>query len=265
MMMTFRLLILFLTPAFSLGNKWENIFTTGFLPRSGFGADVDGDVAFLFGGVNQTDFDDNNGDYYNDLFTFREVGDQRQFTRLVPTGTAFPSPRSECGVAANANYVGVFGGVTKTEVTPDLPVIELASDVSWVYDRADETWKNVTANGPSLRRGAMVFKNGDDFYVLGGVQPPATSGGTPTALKDLWRLKTDTLEWSLLSNNFPVALWNANAVTLGGDVFVYGGYTFENGTLTQQSAMYRNSFATIAQNTWKLINPTGAPNQVRGK
>jgi len=110
----------------------------------------------------------------------------------------------------------------------------------------------------------MVFKSGDDFYVLGGVQPGASG---LTALQDLWRLRisTDSMTWTQLSTNFPVALWNANAVTLGNDVFVYGGYALVNGVTTQQSALYRNSIETVAQNTWTTIDPTGAPNQVLGK
>jgi hypothetical protein len=229
---------------------WEQapVDSRGFLPRTSFGADSFDNVAYFFGGSQENDEGDNV--FGNDLYSLRIIGnDELRFDQLATTADPIPSVRARVGMAATDDYILIVGGSNNLgpSSTP-----QPASDVSWLYSIADDTWTDVSNGGPSARAGATVVKpydGGSKFYVHGGV--------SLLILNDLWEFDTMTLAWRKIMNGSPPGRFNARGFMFGNQAFFYGGFS---DAIDQVSSVSIANIGSTTGNIWEVVDDNNSPN-----
>jgi hypothetical protein len=140
-------------------------------------------------------------------------------------GHPLPTPRSDSAAVTIANTEGVtayvVGGYNGSSYLPEV-----------LATHDGRTFANVAALKVPVRYPAVTAV-GTTIYVLGGEVPSSTTG--PAATADIQALDTSSGTARVVAT-LPQPLYGAAAFTLDGTVYVAGGETAANQTLTEIDA-----------------------------
>jgi N-acetylneuraminic acid mutarotase len=141
------------------------------------------------------------GGYNNDTWTFDGI------TWSEVTTQPSPEPRLNATMASTGRALVLFGGWSPTGA---------ALNNTWTFDGS--RWSEVRGTSPSARAYASMASLGDEVVLFGG----ADDNGTP--LNDTWLF--DGTSWSAVAvSSPPPARYNAFEATIGGQVFLFGGFS----------------------------------------
>lgn len=133
----------------------------------------------------------------------------------------------------------VYGGVNFGMIIDDL----------MYYDFASSSWENATQNlpSPSGRHSHTMVSLGTDLYIFGGVLEDGILSN------ELWKYKTDTNQWELVSIEHPMGLVGHSMTLVDSKwIYVFGG---RRGDGRFMSSMYR--IDVVNGGNWEAVQSTG--------
>jgi N-acetylneuraminic acid mutarotase len=136
-----------------LSNSWRSVATTMPNPIESMGIAVIGDIVYLFGGADNTE-------YYSDVYTYNFQTNQWGSLTPLKTHTSFSIGGTAAQVIDGKIYL--IGGATGTPASPQILGMVM------IYDTTTNTW----CTGPSLPQPTVhhltVILN-NTIYVIGGI------------------------------------------------------------------------------------------------
>ncbi|KAF2324023.1 hypothetical protein GH714_006242 [Hevea brasiliensis] len=138
--------------------------------------------------------------------------DTMSWNTLVTTGQG-PGPRDSHSAVLVGRQMFVFGGTNGSKKVNDLHVLDLATK-EWIRPQCKGT-------SPCPRESHTATLIGDDRIIIFG----GSGEGEANYLNDLHVLDLKTMKWSSpeVKGDIPVPRDSHGAVTIGNELFVYGG------------------------------------------
>jgi len=223
--------------------QWTKITPSGTIPKArqqvaGVRAQQGStDCMFIFGGLNNWEQPDG---LLNDLWCYNIA--KNMWTELKGSGTP-PSARRRHSVVAGGGFLVVFGGIDGNYQ----PVNSLGK-----YDIANNKWISVNPSGaPAARSGHTAVAMGSKMIVFGGQ-------GASSFFNDIYQYDIQLNTWSVVkaSGYNPVARALMSAITIGTDMYVFGGLKGFGGYKFYLDELLKLDTLT---NQWSLIVAAGAP------
>lgn len=127
---------------------------------------------------------------------------------------------------------------------------------TWIYNLTTKTWREVSAQGPPARYGAVGGVSGNFFYVATG------RGLNNTFLRDIWRFNLITEQWNMMQpaiiNDQPYAVtkryYASGGISINGTRF-YVSMGSDDDKRSESTFTY-----DVTDNVW-YKEDTGCPNQ----
>ncbi|KAJ9180343.1 hypothetical protein P3X46_008601 [Hevea brasiliensis] len=184
---------------------WLSPKVQGFNPpeRWGHSACYSRGFVYIFGGCC-------GGVHFSDVLMLNL--DTMSWNTLVTTGQG-PGPRDSHSAVLVGRQMFVFGGTNGSKKVNDLHVLDLATK-EWIRPQCKGT-------SPCPRESHTATLIGDDRIIIFG----GSGEGEANYLNDLHVLDLKTMKWSSpeVKGDIPVPRDSHGAVTIGNELFVYGG------------------------------------------
>ncbi|XP_041662509.1 leucine-zipper-like transcriptional regulator 1 homolog [Cheilinus undulatus] len=179
-----------------------------------------------------------------------------EWTELNCTGEAAPEELEEHSMVAHEGFLYVFGGMLDSAYTKWRCSL-------WVFDIAKQKWVHFQGKTsspqtqmPSNRKAHSAVVLGSDMLLYGGLVDMKGS------LQDFWKLKFDTMAWSLLSGSKqgsigPGPRHSHSAMAHQSCMYLFGGL---KGLREQRDFWRWNS----DNNTWSSLKNKSGPSRLMG-